>query len=371
MRNPRKTASLLIVLCSLQPLLAEGAAEKNAEADYFFFKHSFVSWAAAPVSWYRGLQNGRALNTLIGGSLQTPYLDGSTTVNTGKAVTIGLATGQSTSMVSAGPSRVSAALEYIDSEPGVGSQSSATSNTSTRGSILDLGMSERLRHYALTYDHELHFASSSSALYGLGLWLGMSVSYDEYKAEQFRLSQSASVSASGSSNSTIGRNVKSYFFTTPTVLGVAYRKTLTDRLILDVRGGFQTDAYGEAKITYKGDGLSQSVFSGTALNLPAVIKGQTRADLAGSTGYLWTLGTTFKLTDSIAVRAHVEDRMMRYKVEAYVISPDAGALTGGLLNVSSSNSTAFFSALLPDLGPLPAEITDRRRSCGLELQFWF
>ena len=370
-------AFLLLVVFSAQTLAAEETEVKNAEADYFFARQSFVSWTASPINWFRGLQNARALNGSLTGSFQTPYPDGGLTFNTGKAMTIGLSTGQSTGMVSAGPSRVTAALEYIDSVPGLDSQSSLTSGATTRATTLDLSMSDRLRHYAFTYDHELYFASSRSALYGFGVWLGMAVVYDEYKMEQFRSVQNTGTIGTSTSlvNAPMKRSSKSYFFTTPSVLGLTYRKTLTDRFILDLRAGFLADAYGEAKVTYKGSGLSQTALtqgtSTTVVNLPAVLKASTRADLAGSTGYLWNLGGTFKLTDSIGIRAHVEDRMMKFKVDTYSITPDLSAISSSSLAGGANSTAALLGLLLPDLGPLPAEITDRRRSCGLEFQFWF
>lgn len=372
---------LLSLFCVAPSLFAQASdSQKNAEADFFYVRHHFVAWDSAAISQFVDLRNSRLYNSALSGASIVPfiYLPGKT-AHTAKSVEIGISSAQGEGMVSAGPSRINFGLRYMADDPHMSAQSSTQSSAagtaSTRAGQVDMEPSARLRHYSLNYDHELYFAPASSSLYGLGLWLGLSADYDQLKLEQLRLGQSTLTSGSVSLTqpSFYLREVTSHVFSTPFLLGIAYRRPLTQKLAVDVRAGLIATGYAEGKVKNKEVGLSIFAFGSSVLPFPGNSKSHTTALMSG-TGYRINLGLTYQLSESTGLRFHAEDRMVTYKLSAFKFKPDptsslAALTTAGSSGSSTALATALLPSLLPDLGPLPAQEVDRRRSLGLEFQY--
>ncbi len=373
------------------------ANQQSLEGDYFFLRDSMTEWTAAPVNQFLELQNSRLINSIFLSTLTSYYsVLAPQTLKTSKSVELGISSGQSEGLVSSGPQRISARLEYIAATPRLDNAVSyanggngVTSLSQSRGA--DFAGSATLRHYGFKLDHELYFFGPSSSLYGLGMWLGFGVDYDVFNVEQFRVQNNINITVSPAifTNGTnfSDRKAKTYFLSTPSLLGLAYQRALTPRIVVDARLAYLVDSFGETKLQYSGtlfSAVPTSATGGGSFPVPGEYKAFVKATTSGK-GYVWNTGITYKINDVVSLRFHLEDRLMEYSISAYKFHPEeatALALNATSLFSSTQGASAtamltqaynqfLYNTIIPDLGPLPSKQVDRRRSAGLEVQLHY
>lgn len=382
-------AGLLITLAfsSVQAQDADRSAE-NAESTHFFARHSFVTWNSAAVNQFLGIRNSQLLNQLIARVPQTPFLSPEPTLHTAKALEAGFSLGLNRGLVSSGPSRANFTLTYIGGATGIQSEAVGTSASIVtsasqyylaNGVFADKNNEAGVSRFAFQYDHELYFLRPrrENPLSGLGVVLGVTLSRDKMDLDQMRFGQStvsysssASVSGTYSPSNFQTRSIKSEILTWASMAGLAYRASLTNRIILDARIASQAIGFAEGSTNTKGLIFSAPQPPSGVQTLPInVMESKIRYTMTGS-GTLVGGGLTYKLSDSVGIRAHYQDRIMKYQIDSYRVTPDPSTFASNL-SLLSAGGTSFIFLMLGDLGPFPVQQTDRTRSGGIEFQYAF
>lgn len=372
----------LSIAGSLQAQPEADYVRADAERSYFALKHSVVQWESMAFNQYLGLQNARALNThLAGNPVQTPFFDGPPKdVRASNGLSLIFSMGLNKGLLSAGPSRATFTFESYSTDPqfsnlGYTIAAGRVNNNILLGSsnYMEFSQASKLKYQSLNYDHELYFASRSSGAfwYGTGLWMGFGFQQDKYTVSELRVGQSQLNNlTTGASSSPITfrtREGLSSFFSSPTRLGIVHRMNINEKWLTDVRVGYIWDNFGTGKVETEGFGTNSA--AGLAANTPSLPYGNKYKYETSASGTHAEVGLTYKINNTLAVRAHYQDRITRTTLKVKSFTPEVAAQVGGVSGYSTTQ--IFLTLFVEDILLAPTSQTDRRRAGGLELQVQF